>query len=244
MGEATVVSLPEITAPAWASSLASAGTASTVLGASRARKVLKSTTVRAVPEPPKAEVVRAEAEAKARAEAERLAELREVAAAARAEGHRAGVQETLAAGQEAALRAAAAMERLAEEVEGRRQHEVLTTAEAVVTAGLEIAEWVLRRELSDEGRSLLARLEAGLTSLLPSPTTRIAVSHADHAVVAEWAERRGRVGTTVVADARLAPGDAVVRTDAGAADLTVAAALRAAGDALGLSLTSEKTKEA
>ena len=43
----------------------------------------------------------------------------------------------------------------------------------------------------------------------------IAVSPADEPLVAEWAAGRGRVGTQVVADARLAPGDAVVTTDAG-----------------------------
>jgi flagellar biosynthesis/type III secretory pathway protein FliH len=225
------VDLRVLETPAWAASLSAAGTASTVAGASRARKVLKNANVVAVPSRVQQQ---AEAERKARAEAERLAELREIAAAARAVGYRAGVEETLAAGQNAAVRGAAALERLADTIEGRQQAEVDATAETVVTAALEIAAWVLRRELSDAGRSLLARLEAGMTALLPSPTTRIAVSRDDHAVVSEWAEGRGRVGTTVLADARLAPGDAVVITDAGSADLTVAAALRAAGEALGL----------
>ena len=225
------VDLRVLEAPAWAASLSAAGTASTVAGASRARKVLKNANVVAVPSRVQQQ---AEAERKAQVEAERLAELRETAAAARAAGYRDGVEETLAAGQDAALRGAAALERLADAVEGQRQAEVDVTAETVVTAALEIAEWVLRRELSDGGRSLLARLEAGMTALLPSPTTRIAVSRDDHAVISEWAEGRGRIGTTVLADARLAPGDAVVITDAGSADLTVAAALRAAGEALGL----------
>ena len=227
-----------VSPPAWAASLTAAGTASTVTGASRARRVLKSPTIRAVPT---AEQARAEAEAKARAEAQRLGELRQAAEAGRAEGYRAGVEETLASGQEAGLRGASALERVLAKVDGMREREVHATAEGVVTAALEIAEWVLRRELSDEGRSLLTRLETGLTSLLPSPSTRIAVSHADHAVVAQWAEARGRVGTTVVADARLTPGDAVVVTDAGSADLTVAAALKTAADALGLTPTDETT---
>ncbi len=229
--EGNPVDLRSVSAPAWAASLSAAGTASTVTGASRARRVLKNANVVAVPS---AVQRAAEAEQKARVEAERLAELRETAKAARAAGYRAGVEETLAAGQDAALRGAAALERLADTVEGRQQAEVDATAETVVRAALEIAEWVLRRELTDGGRTLLARLEAGMTALLPSPTTRIAVSRHDHAVIAEWAEGRGRIGTTVLADARLAAGDAVVITDAGSADLTVAAALRAAGEALGL----------
>lgn len=160
------VDLRVLEAPAWAASLSAAGTASTVAGASRARKVLKNANVVAVPSRVQQQ---AEAERKAQVEAERLAELRETAAAARAAGYRTGVEETLAAGQDAALRGAAALERLADAVEGQRQAEVDVTAETVVTAAFEIAEWVLRRELSDGGRSLLTRLEAGMTALLPSP---------------------------------------------------------------------------
>lgn len=222
-----------VAAAAWAPALTGAGTASTVAGTSRGRKVLKGSSVRAIPS---GEQARVEAEAAARAEARRLAELGETAAAARAAGYRAGVEETLARGQDAALRGSATLQRLADTVEARRGAELQAASEAVLTAAVEIAEWVLRRELGDGGRSLLTRLEAGLTALLPSPTTRIAVSHVDYPIVAEWAEARGRVGTSVVADARLAPGDAMVVTDAGSAELTVTAALLAARQALGLSL--------
>lgn len=163
---------------------------------------------------------------------ERQAELARLLAGARAEGHAAGVAETLAQGAAATLRAASAVEALTAEVAARDEREVTATSRAVVGLGLLVAQWVLRHELSAAGAGLLARLEEALTALLPSPQTRLSVSHADHALVAEWAASRGRVGTEVVADARLAPGEAVVVTDAGSAELTVAAALRAAAEAL------------
>lgn len=202
-----------------------------------ARRVVKAGAVRSVTSP---ERVRAEAEAAA----VRVAELEEAAEVARREGYAAGVAETLAAGHAAVLRAAAALDTAVETVAGQREREVTATSAAVLSAGLEVAEWVLRRELSADGQALLARLEAGLTALLPSPTTRIAVPPDAYDLVSEWAAGRGRVGTVVVADARLAPGDAVVTTDAGCAELTVAAALRTAGEALGLPVGGYDEEEA
>ena len=156
-------------------------------------------------------------------------------AAAREQGRAEGVAATLADGTAAVLRAAEALDRIEARDAAQQEREVAAVSGATVALAVLVAEWVVRRELAeDAGRSLLGRLETGLTALLPSPTTRLSVSHADHALVAEWAERRGRVGTTVVADQRLQPGDAVVVTDAGRAEVTVAAALRAAAVALGV----------
>lgn len=201
-----------------------------------ARRVVKAGSVRSVPS---SERVRADVEAAA----VRLAELEEAAQAAWREGHAAGVAETLAAGHDAVLRAADALDTAVENVTGQREREVSATSAAVLSAALEVAEWVLRRELSADGQALLARLEAGLTALLPSPTTRIAVRPDAYDLVTEWTTGRGRVGTVVVADARLAPGDAVVTTDAGCAEVTVAAALRTAGEALGLPLGGHDDEE-
>jgi len=200
------------------------------------RRVLKAGAVRTVAS---AAVTQAAAEAAA-AHADELAR---VAEAARAEGYRTGVEETLAAGAAAAERGAAALEALVETVRAQDDRELAATHATVVAVAVEVAEWVLRRELGDGGRSLLARLELGLTALLPSPTTRIAVAPDDHAVVAEWAAGRGRLGTTVLADQRLAPGDAVVTTDAGSAEVTVAAALRAAAETLGLSVAQDESAD-
>jgi len=164
----------------------------------------------------------------------RAAELAGQLAQARAQGHAEGVAETLAAGTQATLRAGSALETLTAAVCAQQDREVEATGAAALALGLAVAEWVLRRELSADGTALLRRLEEGLTALLPSPTTRISVSHEDHALVTEWAESRGRVGTEVVADSRLVAGDAVVVTDAGRAEVTVGAALRTAAEALGL----------
>ena len=161
-------------------------------------------------------------------------ELTRQLAFAHAQGRAAGVADTLAQGQQAVLSAAEMLQTLCATVEAQQDREVRATATAVVELALLVSQWMLRRELSDDGAALLNRLEEGLLALLPSPTTRLSVSHVDHALVAEWAASRGRVGTQVVADSRLAPGDAVVVTDAGHAELTVAAALAAAAEALGL----------
>jgi flagellar biosynthesis/type III secretory pathway protein FliH len=170
-----------------------------------------------------------------RVRAQEQRDLEQLLQAARAQGRAEGVADTLADGSAAVLRAAAALDQLSARVGAQQQEQVQAASETVLGLGLQVAEWVLRRELSEDGgQALLTRLELGLTALLPSPTTRISVSHADRALVAEWAEGRGRVGTEVVADHRLEPGDAVVVTDAGRAEITVAAALRTAAETLGL----------
>ena len=191
------------------------------------RRVLRAATVLTVPT---SELDQAEE----RTRRLRAAELAGQLAQARAQGHAEGVAETLAAGTQATLRAGSALETLTAAVCAQQDREVEATGAAVLSLGLTVSEWVLRRELSADGTALLRRLEEGLTALLPSPTTRISVSHQDAPLVTEWADSRGRVGTEVVADSRLAPGDAVVVTDAGRAEVTVAAALRTAGEALGL----------
>lgn len=168
------------------------------------------------------------------AEIDRQVELGRLVELARAEGHAAGVAAALAEGQASVHRAADALDRLAESAETAAIVEVAAASTLMIETALQISEWLVRRELSDDGKTLLSRLETGLTALLPSPTTRISVSPADHPLVSEWAAGRGRVGTVVVADQRLAPGDAVVTTDAGRAEITVAAALHTAAEALGL----------
>ena len=160
------------------------------------------------------------------AEAERQQEL----AAAYASGFDDGVRRAVAQGAEAAPRGAAALEALLEQVARLHAEEVTATGRAVLTAAVDVAQWVLRHEVSAGSRSLLARLEESASALLPAPTTRVLVNAADADAVRDWAA--GRPGTTVVVDPALAPGDASVETDAGSIDVSVAAALRIAREAL------------
>ena len=176
-------------------------------------------------------VMAAEAE---RAEQDRRAELAAAFEAGREQGRAEGIAETERAGVAAVLRATEAIETVSATLNAHESGAYSVTSDAILAAAVEVAEWVLRRELSTDGQALLGRLSEAAADLLPSPTTRIAVSPADHPLVLEWAQRRGRVGTDVVADGRLAPGDAVITTDAGLAEVTVAAALQTAAQALGL----------
>ena len=215
------------TAPWPAGALLASGVLLPEPPAAAPRRVLRADTVLTVPT---SEIDQAEENARRVHAAELAAQL----AQARAQGHAEGVAETLAAGTQATLRAGQALETLTATVCAQQDREVEQTGAAVIELALAVAEWVVRRELSADGTALLRRLGEGLTALLPSPTTRISVSHQDHALVTEWADSRGRVGTEVVADSRLAAGDAVVVTDAGRAEITVGAALRTAAEALGL----------
>ncbi len=150
------------------------------------------------------------------------------------QGRSAGLEEAGTLEQQTAERLCSTLDRVVADTAALHEQEVRATSTAVVELAQVVAEWVLRRELSIEGDGLLVRLEEALGALLPSPTTRLSVSPKDLAVVTLWADSRGRVGTEVVADARLDSGDVVVVTDAGRAELTVRAALDAAGEALGL----------
>ena len=174
------------------------------------------------------------AAAAARAEQDRADELEAAFAAGREQGRAEGIAETERAGVAAVMRATEAIENVSATLNAHESSAYSATSDAILEAAIEVAEWVLRRELSTDGRALLSRLGEAAADLLPSPTTRIAVSPTDHPLVLEWAQGRGRVGTDVIADARLRPGDAVITTDAGLAEVTVAAALQTAAQALGL----------
>jgi flagellar biosynthesis/type III secretory pathway protein FliH len=161
-----------------------------------------------------------------RAEAER----QEALATAYAAGFDDGVARATALGAEASPRGAAALETLLAEVSRLHAEEVAVAGRTVLQTALEVARWVLRDEVRAGTHSLLARLEQSATELLPSPTTRVLVSAADAEAVRGWAD--GRPGVQVVVDPQLAPGDAAVETDAGNLDVSIAAALRIAAEAL------------
>jgi flagellar biosynthesis/type III secretory pathway protein FliH len=187
-------------------------------------RVLKAGDVRAV------QAVQVDAAAARAAELAAEADRQEALAAAYAAGFDDGVKRAIDLGAEAAPRGAAALETLLAEVTRLHAEEVAATSRAVLSAALDVARWVLRGEVQDSTRSLLARLDESAGALLPSPTTRVLVSAADEEAVTAWAA--GRSAVTVVVDPALPPGDASVETDAGNLDVSVAAALRIAAEAL------------
>ncbi len=160
------------------------------------------------------------------------AERQEAIAVAYAAGVEEGVRRSVARGADAAPRGAAALEALLEQVARVHAEEVAATGRTLLSAAVDIAQWVLRHEVSESSRSLLARLQESAGALLPSPGTRVLVAAEDAAPVREWAATRPT--TTVVVDAALSPGDASVETDAGSIDVSIAAALRIAREALDL----------
>ena len=164
------------------------------------------------------------------AEAERLAEQRRRELA---DAHAAGYAAAGAEGAAAALRGANALAAAVEVARTAHHAHTEDVTRAVLSAALDVAEWVLRAELSADSRRLLVRLEEAVGGLLPGHTTRLLVSPADAETVRGWA---GTVpqALEVVADPALPAGDAVLRTDGGEAEVTVAAALRVAAEVLGV----------
>jgi flagellar biosynthesis/type III secretory pathway protein FliH len=152
-------------------------------------------------------------------------------AAARAEGVVSGLAMARAEGAAAVERLAAAMEQLAQHA--RTQHTALvdTTSRAVLANAIDLAEWILRHELSSDTKSLLERLAMAAHALLPNPQSRILVSAADHHLVQPWADKQG---IAVEVDSSLAQGDARFDSGSGSVDVTVGAALRVAAQALGV----------
>jgi flagellar biosynthesis/type III secretory pathway protein FliH len=152
-------------------------------------------------------------------------------AAAYASGFDDGRAAAVREGAGAAPRAAAALEHLVSVATETRVTTVDVTSRAVLAAAIDIAQWVLRHELAADSRSLLQRLEEAAHALLPSSRSTVTVSPADEAAVRGWAARHD---VDVVVDAALEPGDARYDNGAGSAEVTVAAALRIAAEALGV----------
>jgi len=175
--------------------------------------------------------VRQDASARVAAELAQEQERQDALAAA----YSAGMDDGRAAAEREALgagpRAATALERLVS-LASAQQHEVAdTTSRAVLAAAIDIAEWVLRHELSITSKSLLERLNASAQALLPSMQSKVHVSPHDELVVRGWAIAHE---VEVIVDDTLAPGDARFDSGAGSVDVTVNAALRIAAEALGI----------
>lgn len=155
--------------------------------------------------------------------------------AARAEGYEAGL---VAARQDlegqalvAGPRIAAALEQLAAENARLQGETVASTNDAVLSAALDIAGWILRANPAAASESLLPRLTAAARTLAPGNRTVVRVSPHDLEAVTEWA----REGVEVIPDSRLAAGEARLDRGEGSAVLTFSAALRRAADTLGVS---------
>jgi flagellar biosynthesis/type III secretory pathway protein FliH len=157
--------------------------------------------------------------------------------AARAEGYQAGIVaarqdlegQALAAGP----RIAAALEQLAAESARLQGETVASTNDAVLSAALDIAGWILRANPAAASESLLPRLTAAARTLAPGDRTVVRVSPHDLEAVNAWA----RNGVEVIPDSRLAAGEARLDRGEGSAVLTFSAALRRAADTLGISET-------
>jgi flagellar biosynthesis/type III secretory pathway protein FliH len=160
-------------------------------------------------------------------EREREAALAEAYAHGLADGRAAAVRD----GADAAPRGAAALERLLQVASQQRQRELDAGSRAVLAAAIDIAEWILRHELSADTRSLLSRLDAAAHALMPGGDARVTVSVADEPAVRGWATRHD---VEVVVDPALSPGDARFDNGAGHVDVTVSVALRVAAEALGV----------
>jgi len=173
-----------------------------------------------------------EAEAfRRRVEQARHDERAEELAAARAEGVVHGLAMARAEGAAAVERLATAMEQLAQQSRAQHTAHVDAASRAVLANAIDLAEWILRHELSAGTKSLLDRLAMAAHALLPHPQSRILVSHEDHHVVQPWAEKQG---IAVEVDSTLAQGDARFDSGSGSVEVTVGAALRVAAQALGV----------
>ena len=155
--------------------------------------------------------------------------------AARMEGYQAGL---VAARQDlegqalgAGPRIAAALEQLATESARLQGETAASTNDAVLSAALDIAGWILRADPAAASESLLPRLTAAARTLAPGDRTVVRVSPHDLEAVTAWA----RDGVEVVPDSRLSAGEARLDRGEGSAVLTFSAALRRAADTLGIS---------
>jgi flagellar biosynthesis/type III secretory pathway protein FliH len=155
--------------------------------------------------------------------------------AVRAEGYAAGVaaarQEIEAQALVAGPRIAVALEQLAAESARIQGETVASTNDAVLSAALDIAGWILQYDPAAASASLLPRLTAAARTLAPGNRTVVRVSPEDLKAVTDWA----REDQEVVPDSRLAPGEARLDRGEGSAVLTFAAALQRAAATLGVS---------
>jgi flagellar biosynthesis/type III secretory pathway protein FliH len=132
-------------------------------------------------------------------------------------------------GVAAAPEVAAAVERAATAVAAAASAQAAADRAELVDAAIELAQWVLRRELATDPAAMLDRLNEAMASLRSAPTIEVRVTPGMVALVQDWAAPE----VTVVADPSLEPGEAKVHAGHAHADLTFAQAFSRARGALG-----------
>ena len=185
-------------------------------------RVLKADAVRVAP------VVHLTGDPDALAEAEerRRRELDDAYHAGLADGRREAEEQ----GHAAAPRVAAELAALREGLLVAASEQVAADASAIAATAVEIARWVVARELSTDVTGVIARIEAALTELSTSAAVEIAVAPGTVAAVEAWAGESAGVRP----DPSLAPGEARLVAGPALADLTFTEAFARAAAALGL----------
>jgi flagellar assembly protein FliH len=133
-------------------------------------------------------------------------------------------------GLAAAPRVAQAIERAAGELAAATAAQIATDASAIAGVAIEIARWILERELSTDVETTVARIESALAGLATTGRLEVSVAPALVDAVAKWAGS----DTGVHADPALQPGEARLSSGSASADLTFDEAFRRAADAIGL----------
>lgn len=166
------------------------------------------------------------AEAAAREEAHRA----EVAAAYRAglaEGRALAEREGLAA----VPRLVAALREAVDRIDVAAAASRAAAARAVAEAAVELACWIVRREIAHDPSLLAARVAEAMAHLQPAGRVVVRVAPGLVEPVAAWAEEAG-VPASIEPDPSLVPGEARVIGDDCGADLTLATAVARAREAL------------
>ena len=103
--------------------------------------------------------------------------------------------------------------------------------EVVLATALEVARWIVGRELSSSPELLGERIEAALADLLPTGRLTLFVSPSQVDAINEWLADTAR-DADVVADRTVSPGEARLEAGDASADLTFDTALARAREAL------------
>jgi len=152
---------------------------------------------------------------------------RDVEAAYR-QGLEDGRRQAESSGVAAAPMLAQAVEQAVAETALAAAQQQAAEATAVVDAAIELARWILRRELEADPRAMLDRVAETMTSLRGGPSVEVRVAPALVPVMAHAAGS----GVTVTADSSLEPGEAVVQAGPASADLTFGQAFQRAREVL------------
>jgi flagellar biosynthesis/type III secretory pathway protein FliH len=121
----------------------------------------------------------------------------------------------------------ASLERSAVELAAVVARRTETDGQALGDAAVDIADWVLGREIAAGRIDVVARIEQALVQLVPTATVTVHVAESLVESVRGWTKNHasGGYAYTVAGDAALRPGEARISAGHGEADLTFAGAL-------------------